>query len=60
MFGVTEQQDGIQGKGLATWYGNSEEEKPTGEDVVDGSVFVETDTHVIFMYDATAGEWKEW
>lgn len=41
----------------ATIYGSSTESKPTG--YADGSVFIETDTHKIYMYDETANQWRE-
>ena len=60
MVGIVEQAiEGTQLR-MQTFYGNSEEDKPTTADIADGSIFIETDTHAIYMYDATAEEWKEW
>ena len=60
MVGIIEQA--IEGTQLRvqTFYGNSEEDKPVTSDIADGSIFVETDTHDIYMFDADATEWKEW
>lgn len=43
---------------IVTIYGNSEESKPTVT-VHDGSIFVETDTHDIYMYDETNTTWRK-
>ena len=43
---------------LATIYGNSNDSKPT-EGFVDGSVFIETDTHKVYMWDAAGQTWRE-
>lgn len=43
---------------IVTIYGNSEETKPTSG-ISDGSVFVETDTLYIYMYDETNATWRQ-
>lgn len=60
MIGIVEQAiEGTQLR-IQTFYGNSEEDKPVTAGIADGSIFIETDTHDIYMFDATAEEWKEW
>lgn len=43
---------------IVTIYGNSQEQKPT-TDIADGSVFVETDTHDVYMFDEAAQTWRK-
>lgn len=38
-------------------YGASTDEKPT--EYRDGSIFIETDTHKIFMFDEKNSTWRE-
>ena len=44
---------------IVTIYGSSEEDKPTSG-ISDGSVFIETDTKKVYMYDETNATWREW
>lgn len=37
--------------------GVSTETPPSGADLVTGSLYHEVDTHIIYAWDATAGEW---
>ena len=37
--------------------GVSSENQPSGADLVTGSLYHEVDTHIIYAWDATAGEW---
>ena len=41
-----------------TIYGSSQEQKPT-TGIADGSVFIETDTHDVYMYDEAAETWRK-
>ena len=43
---------------LVTIYGNSNDNKPT-DNIANGSVFIETDTLYIYMYDATNTTWRQ-
>ena len=40
-------------------YGTSEDDKPTGNNMASGSVFIEVDTGKAYLYERTAGEWYE-
>ena len=43
---------------IVTIYGNSEETKPTSG-ISDGSVFIETDTQYVYMYDEANTTWRK-
>lgn len=43
---------------LVTIYGNSSDDKPT-DGIANGSVFIETDTKKLYIYDESAEEWGE-
>ena len=43
---------------LATIYGNSNDSKPT-EGFVNGSVFIETDTLYVYMFDEANVTWRQ-
>lgn len=43
-----------------TFYGTSLETKPTTPDVGAGSVWLETDTSDIYIYNEEATQWREW
>lgn len=59
MVGIVEQAiEGTQLR-IQTFYGRSDEEKPTGPDIAPGSLLIETDTHKRYMWDAEDG-WGEW
>lgn len=45
-------------KALVTIYGNSSDNKPTDE-MANGSVFIETDTLYIYMYDEENSTWRQ-
>ena len=38
---------------IFTIYGSSQEQKPT-TGIADGSIYIETDTHDVYMYDEAA------
>ena len=42
------------------YFGKSTDEKPTGDAVGNGSIFMEMDTSTIYLYDAEAAQWVEW
>ena len=42
------------------YYGLSTDEKPTGADVANGSVFLEMNTAKIYLFDAANAQWIEW
>ena len=42
---------------IVTIYGNSGDEKPVAG-ISDGSVFVETDTQKVFLFDETNKTWR--
>lgn len=46
--------------GIVTIYGTSTDDKPTDETIANGSIFVETDTQKVFMYDEENTTWREW
>lgn len=46
--------------GLVTFYGSSSNDKPTDETIANGSVFIETDTQKVYMFDETNKTWREW
>ena len=58
MFYVFEAHGSPNEGDLVTIYGASTEAKPT--DVADGSVFVETNTKKIYMWDDKNAQWREW
>ena len=41
----------------AEFSGLSTETPPSGADLVTGSLYHEVDTHIIYAWNATAGEW---
>ena len=41
-------------------FGLHEDTKPTGDNVVNGSAFIEIDTSTIYFYDAEGSQWLEW
>ena len=43
-----------------TMFGLSTDTKPTGADVVNGSVFIEMNTGKIYFYSKTDTTWYEW
>ena len=43
---------------ICTIYGNSSEDKPVN-DISDGSVFVETNTLKVYMFDEANAQWRE-
>lgn len=43
---------------ICTIYGNSSETKPVN-DISDGSVFVETNTLKVYMFDEANTQWRE-
>lgn len=48
----------LNGLKLVTIYGSSSDTKPS-KGIADGSVFIETDTHDVYMYDETATIWRK-
>lgn len=46
--------------GLVTFYGSSSHSKPTDATIANGSVFIETDTQKVYMFDETNKTWREW
>lgn len=40
-------------------YGTSDDTKPTGDAVGNGSVFIEMDTGKVYFFDETNTEWRE-
>lgn len=57
MTGIIEQSVDVE-KRLMTFYGNSEDTKPTAG-IADGSVCIETDTHDIYMFDEANEIWRQ-
>ena len=57
MRGVVEQQidDTVA---IKTFYGSSNDDKPTAG-VADGSVFIETDTQYVYMFDEENETWRQ-
>ena len=43
---------------ILTIYGSSQEQKPT-TNVADGSVYIETDTLKVYMFDETNTTWRQ-
>lgn len=43
---------------IVTIYGSSSESKPI-DGISDGSVFIETDTQKIYMFDEANSQWRE-
>jgi hypothetical protein len=53
------ERDGV----LATYYEGtclSTDEKPTGEEIYNGSCLMEIDTCTLYVYDDEHDEWLEW
>ena len=44
---------------FSTFFGLHDDEKPTGDDITNGSVFVEIDTGKVYFYDAENEQWLE-
>lgn len=44
---------------FATFYGLAADEKPVGDDIANGSVFIEIDTGKAYFYDAENKTWRE-
>jgi hypothetical protein len=55
---IVSEQPCADGKYIRTYFGNSNESKPTSY-LADGSVFVEVDTGKVFLYNETASSWVE-
>ena len=45
---------------LQQYQGLSSDTKPTGDDVINGSRFLEIDTGKTYMYDAAGSQWLEY
>lgn len=62
MISIIEGFVGVNGtdvtKTLFTFHGSSEESKPTGTTVADGSIYWETDTGNFYRYDAANTTWR--
>ena len=57
---ATVSSDARKPRSVYTFYGSSTESKPTTADVADGSVWVETNTKKLFIYDEANATWREW
>lgn len=55
---IVEEKLTADGKFIRTYFGNSNESKPTDK-LADGSVFVETDTGKAHLFDETSSAWVE-
>ena len=44
--------------GFKGWLGKSTEQKPSGDDLATGSMFIELDTGTTKYYDADSETWK--
>lgn len=53
---IVSEQYCADGKYIRTYFGNSNETKPT-DNLADGSVFVETDTGKAVLFDEASGDW---
>lgn len=55
---IVYEQPCADGKYIRTYFGNSNESKPTS-DLADGSVFVDVDTGKAFLFNETTSAWVE-
>ena len=46
--------------GVANYFGLTTDDMPTGDDVANGSRFIEMDSGKIYLYDAEGAQWLEW
>ena len=54
---VTLNQYGANG---SVYFGLGNDSKPSGDDIQNGSCFIEMDDSKIYFYDAVSSTWLEW